>query len=108
MLDLRFNNVKVVQQPVRRWRDITAAAGCRCNVVVGQPECGNIVLHARKKCGAARVGAIGAERTHRLRRRQAAAMFFKTLRAKKLRANGQLDMLGRAQQELSGKVTEFV
>ena len=108
MLDLRFNDVKIVQQPVCRWRDITAAAGCCCNVVVRQPERGNVVLHTRKKCGAARVIAIGAQRTHRLRCRQAAAVLFKALRAKKLCADGQLNMLNRAQQELSGKVTEFV
>ena len=52
--------------------------------------------------------AAGAQRTYRLRRRQAAAVLFKALRAEKLCADGQLNMLSGAQQELSGEVTEFV
>ena len=49
LFDLRFNQVKVIEQPFSCWADVIARAGLFANVGVGLAQRKNITLEARKK-----------------------------------------------------------
>ena len=81
LLELLLHQVKVIQQPYSSGRNVLAALRDGGNVVVGLAQCGNVVLNTREERQAFAPTAAGA---HRLCLSQAAAMFFKTLRAEQL------------------------
>ena len=78
---------------MRRRRHIVATARRHGNVVIGQTQRGNILLHTREKGGTDGVRAFGAEGAHWLRFGQASAVLFKALGAKKLGSDGCLKLL---------------
>ena len=105
LLELCFNQVKIVQQPVGRRCDVLAALREGGNVVVGLAQRCNIVLNAREKRQAFAPALAGA---HGLRLSQAASMLLKALCAKQLGANNRLWPTRVGGQYFPGVVTEGV
>ena len=81
LLQLRFHQMEVVQQPFGSRGDVLAAVRNRGDVVVGLSQGNDIFLNAGKKgCGVAPTARFA----DRLGVREAAAMFLKALDTKQL------------------------
>ena len=81
--------MKIVQQPFCCWRDVLAALRNGGNVVVRAPQRSYVFMNPRKKRNAFAPAGRGL---YALGLRQASAVFFKPLRAKKLGAYQRLGL----------------
>ena len=97
LFELRFDQVEVVQQPVRRRSDIVAAAGDERNLVVGAAQCLEVLLYPRKEGGS----SPGSALLHHLRDCKAATVFFEPVDAEQLGADRRLPLAGGF-QEIAG------
>ena len=82
LLQLRFYQREIVEQPLRRWRGVVTTEGRQRNVIERIAQCAQVFLDTRKKRRPVVGLGVGL---NDLRLRQAKAVLFKTLKPKQFR-----------------------
>ncbi len=99
LLQLCFDQVEIVKQPLGGGCHIMAAARSQRYIIVGIAQRGEVLLNARKKGGAAARAGIGFDH---LGLRQTAAVLFEALDAEQFSANGRLGFTPARQKDIAG------
>ena len=98
LLKLRFNQMKIVQQPLCSRRDVLPTLRDGRHIVIRLAQCRNVLLHAREK---RRPTCMSRTVAQGLRCSQAAPVLLKTLRAKQLGPNQWLGLPGACMEYFS-------
>ena len=97
LLQLRFDEVKVVQQPFGSRRDVLPAVRRHRHIVIGVAQGSKILVHARKKGGATPRMFVPLDG---LGLGQAAAVLFKAVNAEQFGAYGRFGFRALRQQDV--------